>query len=412
MNRIKIILFAATIIIIAASIFSYVFLDNNFLIRQWKTPLDPPGFRDAQQIGKAAESYAKGYDPLKENLFNSEGYQGLNYPRIWHILFATGINQSHTNFLGSIFTLFFFTGIAAFWFSRKYDNLTYIILFILFLSPPVMLGIERGNIEVVVFFVLAVALWVNYYSTISGFVLFLFAALLKLHPFFAFVVFIREEKKKFWGLFISACVIFISYVLFTLDLKQMYLIQPKLAKSSFGLNVLWMGLTHPGLLNLKISDNVIISFKVLSYIVLALIFIGALILSVRSYNASKYHQGEHLDAFRVGAAIYIGCFLMGNNFDYRLIFLIFTVPQLVAWLRDKKNGISFVPLVTIFAMVFSLWSYFIVRFLGPKATFLLEEFANWVILAELLYLFFVSLPDWLSADLRRLFCRTTRQNVN
>jgi hypothetical protein len=401
MNRTKLLLFVVTILILASTIFSYVFLEKNFLIRKWNIPIDPPGFRDAQQIGIASESYAHGYDPLKENLYTSEGYQGLNYPRIWHVLFFIGINQSHTNLIGSIFTLLFFAGIAAFWFAREYDNFTYVILFVLFLSPPVMLGIERGNIEVVVFFVLAVALLINNYSTMSGFILFLFAAFLKLHPVFSFVVFMREQKKKFWGLFISACVIFISYVLFTLDLKQMYLIQPMLAKSSFGLNVFWMGLAHPHLLNLQISDDVIMSFKVLSYIVLALIFMGAFILSVRNYNTGKHDQGEHLDAFRVGAAIYIGCFLMGNNFDYRLIFLIFTVPQLAAWLSKKDNGLSLVPHITLLAMVFSFWSFFITRFLGQKLTFILEEFSNWVILAGLLYLFLVSVPGWFNDYLRR-----------
>jgi hypothetical protein len=413
MNRTKIILFAATIIILAASIFSYVFLDNNFLIRQWKIPLDPPGFRDAQQIGIAAESYAQGYDPLKENLFTHEGYQGLNYPRIWHILFATGINQSHTNLIGSIFAILFFVGVGMFWFSDKFDNPTYFILSLVILSPPVMLGIERGNIELVVFFVLAAALFVSYYSSISSFILFLFASILKLYPVFAFGALLKENKKKSWILFISACAIFIIYALITLDdLKQIYLIQPQNSKSSYGLNVFWKGLTHPRLLNLHLSNDVIMIFKILSYIFLILIFVGAFMLSLRVYNLSRFKHRDHIDAFRTGAGIYIGCFLLGSNYDQRLMLLIFTIPQLVSWLHDKGKGISFAPLVTLLAIVLSLWSFFITRFLGSKATFLLEEFANWVILATLLYLFFASLPDWLSTDLRRLFYRTTRQNVN
>ncbi len=397
-------LFVATILIAAASIISYVFLDNNFLIRQWHFPLDPPGFRDAQQIGVAAESYARGFDPLKENLYNREGYQGLNYPRIWHVLFITGINQSHTNLIGSVFAVLFFFGIGIFWFSRKFDNLTYFILPIAILSPAVMLGIERGNIEVVVFFVLSAALFVNYYSSISAIFLFLFASMLKLYPVFAFVYLLKEDKRKFWALFIPVCLILIIYVLFTLDdLKQIYLIQPKTVKSSFGLNVFWMGLTHPRILNLQISDNVIMIFKVFSYIVFMLILFGALILSLRTYHTSMLKQGEYLDAFRVGASIYICCFILGNNIDYRLMFLIFTIPQLTAWLHVKEKGISFVPLLTLFAMVFPLWSFFIMRFLDHKLTFLLEEFSNWIVLSGLLYLFLNSIPEWFNAYLRRSF---------
>jgi hypothetical protein len=358
---------------------------------------------DARQIGVAAELYAQGYDPLKENLFNSAGrYQGLNYPRIWHILFATGINQSHAYLIGSIFAILFLIGVGIFWFSREFDNLTYFILSILILSPPVILGIERGNIEMVIFFVLAAALIIYYYSSISTVLLVIFASFLKLYPVFAFAVLLKEQKKKFWVLFITACVICISYVLFTLDdLKQIYLIQPQNPKSSYGLNVFWMGLTHPRILNLQLSHNVIMAFKVFSYISVIAIFIGALIFSLRTYNSNMFYQGKHLDAFRVGAGIYIGCFLLGTNYDYRLIFLIFTIPQLVAWLRNKEKEILFVPLITLFAIVFSLWSFFIERFIRQKLTFLLEEFSNWIILAGLLYLFFASLPDWFNDYLRR-----------
>ncbi len=407
MIKVRYLLFIITIIILATTICTFVIFENAFLLNMWNIPACPPSFLDARQIGIAAESYAQGYDPLKENLYNSKGkYQGLNYPRIWHILLATGINQSHTNLLGSIFTILFFVGVGMFWFSRKFDNPTYFILSIIILSPPVMLGIERGNIELVIFFILAAALIIYYYSTISGFLLFTFASILKLYPVFAFVVLLKEQKKKFLVLFILACVICTGYVLATFsDLKQIYLIQPPNPKSSYGLNVFWMGLTHPRILNLQLSANVIMTFRVLSYIALTLIFIGAFIFSLKTYNSNMLKHGEHLDAFRLGAGIYIGCFLLGTNYDYRLIFLIFTIPQLVAWLLNKEKGTSLVPPITLLSIVFSLWSFFITRYLGQKLTFLMEEFANWIILAGLLYLFLASVPDWCNSLLRRPLSR-------
>ena len=402
MKKVSYLLFIVNVLIISATIFTFVSYENTFLMNMWNIPACPPSFLDARQIGIAAESYAQGYDPLTENLYSSKGrYQGLNYPRIWQILFATGVNQSHTNMLGSIFAILFFVGVGIFWFSRKFDNLTYFILSIAILSPPVILAIERGNIELVIFFVLAAALIIYYYSSMTGFLLFIFASILKLYPVFAFAVLLKEQKKKFLVLFILACIICTGYVLVTLDdLKQIYLIQPPNAKSSYGLNVFWMGLTHPRLLNLQLSDNVITTFKVLSYIALILIFTGALIFSLRT-NSNTFKQGEHLDAFRLGVGIYTGCFLIGTNYDYRLIFLIFTIPQLVAWLRNKEKGTSFVPLITLLAIVFSLWSFFITRYLGQKLTFLLEEFANWIIFAGMLYLFLASVPDWFNGFLRR-----------
>lgn len=403
MNRTRLLLFSATILIIASSIFSYVFFENVFLLRKWSIPIDPPGFFDARQITMASESYAQGYDPLKENPLNPRGTR-LNYPRIWHILFATGITQNHTNLLGIIFLFLFFIGVGMFWFSGKFNNLTYFILSAVTISPAVMLGIERGNIELVIFFILSAALLINYYSSVSAIILFLFASFLKLYPVFAFVYLLKEQSKKFWVQFISACAIFIIYALFTFDdLKQVYLTSPKNAKSAYGLNVFWMGLNHPRILNLQVSDDLVTIIKVLSYVVLILIFLGALILSLRNYNTTRFKQREHLEAFRTGAGIYIGCFLLGTNYDYRLVFLIFTVPQLAAWLGTEKKEILTVPFITLSAIVFSCWSYLPARFLGMKLTFVLKELSNWTVLSGLLYLFFASMPGWLRNYLNKPF---------
>jgi len=411
MNRIKLLLFVVTILILSVSIFSSVFFENVSLLKMWNIPVCPPSFLDSRQIAIAAESYAKGYDPLDKNLLGQKGYYGLNYPRIWHILFAFGINQSHTNLIGSIIVILFFTGIGIFWFSNKFTNLTYLILPIIIISPVVMLGIERGNIELVILFVLSVALFINYYSNISAVSLFLFASILKLYPVFSFVYLLRENKKRFCILFGLAFVIFTTYMLFTLDdFKQIYLLHPKNAKSSFGLNVFWMGLTHPRILNLQLSADVIMIFKILSYIALMLILLGALIFSIKNYNKNISKQANHLDAFRVGASIYIGCFLLGNNYDYRLIFLIFTIPQLVIWLNTEQDKISKIPLVTLSAIIFSCWSYVLERIIGIKLTFVLEELSNWIVLSGLLYLFLVSLPDWFMDYLRRPFSLISRFN--
>ena len=387
-------LFVVTILILTLSIVSFVFFDNNFFIKQWNIPLASPGFLDSRQFAWASEAYAQGYDPLVENPVNPRGQQ-LNYPRIWHLLFALGINESHTNILGTIVVILFFIGVGVFWFSNKFDTLTYFLLSIVILSPAVVLGIERSNIELILFFILSLALTVNYYSNISAFFLIVFATILKLYPVYGFVYLLNENKRRFWTLFLSALGIFILYALITLDdLMLVYKTTPKLVGSSVGLNVWWMGLLHPRFFNLALSDSFVSVLKSLSYISAFLILAATFYFSIYHKIAEPFRQGKYITAFRVGSAIYIGCFLMIHSHDYRLIFLIFTIPQLVAWFRDKANGLSLVPLVTLSAMLFSLWNAFIMRFLGRKLTFAMEEFSGWIVLAGLLFLFFSSLPDW------------------
>jgi len=44
---------------------------------------------------------------------------------------------------------------------------------------------------------------------------------------------------------------------------------------------------------------------------------------------------RNLAAFRMGAAIHIGTFLLGNNWDYRLAFLVLVLPQILEWTRSS-----------------------------------------------------------------------------
>lgn len=411
MAKIKILLFVFTILVLATSIFSSVFFENHYLISKWHIPMCPPSFLDSRQLAWASESSAMGYDPLVENPANPTGQQ-LNYPRIWQLLFALGISESHTNTIGTIVVLIFFIGIAIFWFSMKYDHLTYLILTIVFLSPAVMLGIERSNIELVLFFLLSLALLVNYYSSTAALFIFILASILKLYPVFGFVYLLKEPRKRFWTLFLSASGALILYGILSFeDFMHVYHTTPKSVGSSFGVNIWWMGLRHPRFFNLPISDSMTFYLKVFSYAVAFLISALTLFISIRKKDNRLLSQAQYIDAFRVGAAIYIGCFLVMNTHDYRLIFLFFTIPQIVVWLRDKGKGISLVSKITLSAMIFSLWSFFIMHFLGQKLTFAMEEFANWIMLAGLLYLFFCSFPAWFQNYLLRPFS-STRLNCN
>jgi hypothetical protein len=395
----------------SASIFSYVFFQSDFLIRKWNLPLDPPGFFDSRQFAWASESHALGYDQLYQNPVNPRGTL-LNYPRIWHLLFSLGIDESHTNILGSIVVILFFFGIGIFWFSKKFDNLTCFTLFFVILSPPVMLGVERSNIELIIFFILSLALVINSYSSISALFIFLFAAILKLHPIFGIPYLLKEHKRKFWTLFFIASGIFLLYTLLSInDFIQLFKTAPKGVSSSFGRDVWWMALKHRRFYNLSLSNGLVLFFKVLSYILAFMSVAVTLYFSMRKKDCELCRQVEHIDAFRMGSGIYIGCFLLMNTVDYRLVFLVFTIPQIVEWMRNSGKRISLVPRVTFAAMMFSLWSDVVMRFLGRKITFAMEEFSNWIILTCLLYLLFSSLPDWFRDDLRRLFLLQKRHNT-
>ncbi len=399
MNKIRFLTFAIITILIVSAIFSEVYLENYRLLGLWNIPYDAPGFRDSYQFAWASEAYALGYDPLIENPLNPRGHQ-LNYPRIWHALFLLGINENHANILGITVMCLFFLGMGIYWFSNSFDRITYLALSIFFLSPVVMLGVERSNIELIIFFILTISLAIDRYTKITSISLIEFASVLKLYPVFGFIYLLKENKERFLKLFVIAILIFILYAVLTFDdILQVYKTTPKLSGSSFGVNVWWMGLRNPRFFDIPISDRLEFTFKIISYITAFAILFLTMLNSLKSENAKSYQMGTYLDSFRIGAGIYIGCFFIHNH-DYRLIFLAFTIPQLLEWTRRKI--VYRPPLLTLSMIAISVWSFFIMRFLGRKITFVVEEFASWVILMGLLFLFFASLPEWLRNDLKKL----------
>jgi hypothetical protein len=92
-------------------------------------------------------------------------------------------------------------------------------------------------------------------------------------------------------------------------------------------------------------------------------------------------------AFHVGALIYLGTFAAANNFDYRLVFLLLTLPQLAEWARTPAHRLSSLAVVTLAAVVVLLW----VGCLSYRLD-LWDELASWAVAALLVALVIASGP--------------------
>jgi len=95
----------------------------------------------------------------------------------------------------------------------------------------------------------------------------------------------------------------------------------------------------------------------------------------------------------MGAGMYIGTFFIGNNWDYRLIFLLFTLPQLSDWATQRNPVTKRIAVFTLIVLFWSLW-YLVIRillihtiFLWAYISSLLDETANWALFAALIFSF-------------------------
>ena len=361
----------------------------------WNIHTMSPSFADVRTITHGAESYAQGFDPLYENP-EDPWQRKLAYPRIWQGLFLLGLNSSHSIAMGIAWLSAFLLGIGLF--LKDADNETLFFVFILVLSPATLLGVERGTLDLLMFFILTLAILAIQRSYWLSAVFIFIGYILKLFPIFAWILFIKMERTKFIISTLAAFVLVGLYIAFNYDdFKFIWAYVPRSTDISFGRNVFWMAVAQS-------NETIAFFAKSLSIIVIVVAFAFAYFDPFKSKTKEEiaYRSKEQLyqDGFRVGATLYIYIFLLfGNSWDYRLIFLIFTIPQLLKWSSGSAEckTIKVISKLALSTIILSFWYLMIVKIFslipyGKKISFILDEGYNWVVFMTLLYLLFWSLP--------------------
>ena len=169
------------------------------------------------------------------------------------------------------------------------------------------------------------------------------------------------------------------------------------------------------------------SKPILGQIIKALSYVSVLICLVSTpfwvcnknigYIENIEDDKRSIDAFRVGSGIYIGTFLLGNNFDYRLVFLLFVIPQLILWSRLSSKYISMISKLIIGGILFSMWTLVIYRLMiilpfSETIICFLDGLSSWIIFYGLYFLFLFSLPTWIKGATMNVFSLTRLRQVN
>jgi hypothetical protein len=395
--------------LIVASILIWAFIIWSFFNRGyintwelWHIPAELPPFLDFRLIPSGAETFRSGIDPAVSNP-NDPWNHLFNYPKIWYIFFYTGITQDDTIWLCIlIITLFFLT---VFYFAEKiYVTDVFLILAVAF-SPAAMLLYERGNIDLVFFILCGLA--VVLLERFPGWTVFvlLLAGIFKFFPIFGDGIFLQENRKNFYKYLFVTAGIFIAYIILSFEsVTAAWELTMRSTYLSYGVYIIFDVLDIPlryYLLKGMSEDHVSVVLKWLPHFS-ALVFLMVLFwLGAQKKDALQVESSRNLTAFRMGALIYMGTFLLGNNWDYRLAFLIFTVPALSQWIFSLR-GIQRWLVVGIFVcLLLSCWFIFIdyqvILVFGHAYEFglnVFEETINWLLFGGLTYLFIVSAPKW------------------
>ena len=309
------------------------------LWRALGVPSAPFLFFDTHNLTAAGECIQRGLDPFLDNPCDAHD-RPWNYSRLWLGLAWLGMDDSWRVALG-VGHVAAFLG-TAWWLVGRLTAGQGVVVALLAVSPAFMLAVERGQADLVVFALVALAA-VAWRAGATGQAAqpapVLLASMLKLFPAVALVAAVLSRHARSAVAAVVAGVVFVGWFLANLD--EMQLISERAPQGlvySYGARIL-VGHVARRLVDVEVGGGW--ARQVVAAGVLVLIAAGVVLWVRRSAAwhapAGTGPVGWRLQAFHLGALIYVGSFAVANNWDYRLIFLLLVLPQVFAWLRDRDD---------------------------------------------------------------------------
>lgn len=295
-------------------------------------------FEDIQSVTNSIDCVAAGKDPYTVRC--DPWGRPLNYPSVWLDLRFLGVTSKTTTLLGTVFACM--TAATLLLLLRATRLLTAAIVFLAVTSRPVLLLIERGNTDQVIFcFLVCGLLWTGYLGrrqamTATRCLLIVLTAL-KVYPVAAVVTVARNRKSLLPALGTALAALAVLVLVSGRHLLDAVTGTPQMYMASFG--------SYPfffvaGRAALHAGDQALATHHGMASL-LALMMFGMAVF------AGVFHRERlaglvpriHLDGARGQLAA--GCmailcfaFMGGASFNYRLIFLLGVLSYVV----DDLNG--------------------------------------------------------------------------
>lgn len=353
-------------------------------------PTMQPRFADVRPITGAGVALAQGLDPLRSNP-GDPWNRALNYPRVWLLPARLGVGPEHSEVFAIVLLLLFAGGLLSLLPLATNGARTSVLVAAMF-SPVTWLAVERANNDVLVFALLAAAAATLTRRPRSGATLLGIAAALKLYPIFAIAALAGAPRRAaLWltGLLAAA---FAGYLL---------LLRSDLAAirdHSLAWNRISYGITQ--LPDALAANTGWPRAPLLAAAIAAVAATTLFTLPARRRIHLPATDEHALAAFRVGAAVFLGTFCLGSNFDYRLLCLLLTVPQLVDWCTATRGRVRLAVRALTALVPLLLWSMTWRRALAARIGsempgLMLDEVLTWGLVAGLLVTLVLSLPGWL-----------------
>jgi len=302
------------------------------------TPLQPPFF-DMHVVNDYAACARKGIDAYAPRACNVDNF---NIPPTWLLVGFLGVDGSDSSWLSAVVIAAAMIVMVLLLQGRSWYH--GVIALGAVISPSVMMGVERGNLDLLVLALVGSAALIYEEKRIGracGAIGFLGLGIaLKLVPMFCVSLAARFSRQTF----IFACATAaLSLIYLDLAMEYVFLIRRNVPTTfilSYGYKAIFLGVDHirseAGLSPIGLADTWAPASTA------AVVLMCAAAVAVNCFRNRREFCSVDISAggtaLLFGAGIYCGTYLLATNFIYRLMFLLLCVPQLQDWQIRKHEG--------------------------------------------------------------------------
>ena len=303
------------------------------------------------------------------------GGQGVfNYPRIWlHLFSLLGVSNKNISIVGIVFCVIYLVCISSLIIRSKH-NVDALIVLIASLSLASLFAMERGNTDLLIFSIVFLGCVATAKSLKS--VAFFSATLLKIYPVAAIIVdAIRRPMKEKIVPILLLTLVGVIFFWQRRDLHAIRYATPISRTMSYGVLSLKAQADYDiRKLGYSSSHADLAGWAVAAGCWLA----GALTVGIAWVTQWKLDKpvlySQFGEMFSIFGGIYIFSFIIGSNWNYRLIFLLPTLPlaiELARGHRHRRFGIVYIASVILAENLFGFADAFPVakELLGDLTTF-------------------------------------------
>jgi len=303
---------------------------------------------DARSLQDYSEKfYTYGSVPTDAVDFWKRTFVSINI--IWLNLALIFKLHLHNNFHIFIFVMFFcyIFSVSKLAIINK-NILDFFIIFLAFFSTSSLYLIERGNFDLIIFFFMSLLIFFN--KNLVRFLLVLLLSFLKINLIYVFIIFIKNLRTLYFILLVILTIIVINYKYILFGYNEIGAAADGLHYGVFTISKSILHLLAKTLnltININQINNIFGFFLLLFFIPLIFYyFINKLNFFKINWNKTKILLTKKEELFILGSVFYIFSFLFFSAPDYKLVFLILTLPFFL-----KKKDLFFLEIFLIFLLL-------------------------------------------------------------